>query len=137
MARAPLVLVESSLEERVEHTFENYILDALSERQACYGADEGFEDFSDYLRQSLYNIRRRLGGERYNTLQTMLTNALDAHRCGDPGGHRVWIEILLRDYYDPMYSYQLKQKQDRVIFAGESVEVLEYLQKENLHAEMA
>ena len=35
-------------------------------------------------------------------------------RTGDTSGHHLWIEALLTDYYDPMYDYQLSQKQGRI-----------------------
>ena len=32
----------------------------------------------------------------------MLEAALAAHQQGDPEPHKQWIEVLLRDYYDPV-----------------------------------
>lgn len=127
MKQSPLVLIEAPLSARVEHTFRNYILDALHERQQRYGEPESFRLFSDYLLQALSRIRRRLGGARYAELQTMLQQALDAHSRGDDTLHRDWIERLLRDYYDPMYTYQIQQKVQRVIFRGSYAEVLQFL----------
>lgn len=137
MQRAPLVLLESDLPSRVEHTFHNYILDAMRERQKCYGQEQGFVQFSEYLRQSLFNLRRRLGGVRYAELQKLLESALERHGRGDADSHRQWIEILLRDYYDPMYSYQLRQKQARRVFAGDANAVLDFLIEDGLREKIA
>ena len=52
---------------------------------------------------------------------------LAAHARGNPEAHRSWIETLLRDYYDPMYAYQLGLKADRVIFRGSYDEVAAFL----------
>jgi len=37
------------------------------------------------------------------------------------------VESLLVDYYDPMYSYQIQKKLNRVVFKGNQSEVLDYL----------
>ncbi|MPQ72251.1 tRNA 2-selenouridine(34) synthase MnmH, partial [Pseudomonas sp. MWU12-2323] len=36
-------------------------------------------------------------------------------------------EGLLNEYYDPMYAYQRAAKAERIEFAGDAVEVSEYL----------
>ena len=41
--------------------------------------------------------------------------------------HRGWIEGLLKDYYDPMYDYQLSNKRERIAFEGDRHQVIEYL----------
>lgn len=126
MAQAPLVVVDVGLEERVEHSFKNYILDNLADWQQQQG-DAGFKSFSDDLRESLSKVRRRLGGARFTELSGLLEQALDAHSRGNEELHREWIRPLLRDYYDPMYDYQLEQKIQRVVYRGTANEVTEYL----------
>lgn len=127
MERAPVAVVDVPLEQRVSHSFDNYILDKRAEWQRALGDDEGFAAFAGDLRESLYRVRRRLGGERYRELKGVLESALDAHAAGDAEGHREWIRALLRDYYDPMYEYQMSFKQDRVVFRGSPDQVLQYL----------
>lgn len=128
MAKAPLLVVEAALRDRVEHSFKNYILDNLADWQARDGAGQGFLGFAEDLRDSLNKLRRRLGGTRYGELSTMLEQALAAHESGNEELHRRWIEVLLRDYYDPMYNYQLEQKADRVVYRGTAEQVRQYLQ---------
>ena len=41
--------------------------------------------------------------------------------------HRGWITALLRDYYDPMYNYQLESRNERIIFRGNEAEVAGFL----------
>ncbi|WP_075186148.1 tRNA 2-selenouridine(34) synthase MnmH [Teredinibacter haidensis] len=131
MKKSPLVLVETTLEERVSHSFENYILRNLQESLTTFGEQDGFDYFATELLQSLSNIRRRLGGERFTQLNTQMENALAQHKNGDSSGHIGWIETLLRDYYDPMYSYQIQQKTERVIFRGRPEAVVEFLNKDS------
>lgn len=127
MERAPLVVLEVCLEERVEHTYTNYILRKLAEWCEHVGEDTGFERFAEDLRVSLGRIRKRLGGVRYEALAALLDQALNAHRRGEPELHRIWIRQLLEDYYDPMYRYQLSKKTDRIALRGGPEEVLDYL----------
>ena len=94
------------------------------------GDDEHtFEVFAASLRNSLENIKKRLGGVRYSELSGLLATAISEHRVGRSVAHKAWIEILLRDYYDPMYDYQLKSKQRRVVFSGDFDAVAQYLQQ--------
>ncbi len=127
MLQAPLVVVEVDLEARVEHSFKNYILDNLADWRQEYGAEEGFRYFAEDLRQSLARVRRRLGGVRYEQLAQLMDVAIESHKKGNEELHREWIRPLLRDYYDPMYDYQLRQKTGRVVFRGGSDEVSGYL----------
>jgi tRNA 2-selenouridine synthase len=125
---APLVVVEASLAERTEHTFHNYILQNLADWQQHIGEDEAFRHFSEELHASLSTLQKRLGGYRYTLLKEMLDTALQAHANGRPESHQAWIEVLLKEYYDPMYAYQLGLKAERVIFRGRYDEVRDYLQ---------
>lgn len=124
---APLVIVESSLAQRTEHTFHNYILQNLADWRQYAGEAEGFLRFSEELHASLSALQKRLGGYRYTQLKTMLDAAIAAHASGRPESHMAWIEILLKDYYDPMYAYQLQQKSGRVVFRGSYAEAADYL----------
>ncbi|MEE2729403.1 MAG: tRNA 2-selenouridine(34) synthase MnmH [Pseudomonadota bacterium] len=127
MGRAPVVLVEASLEQRVEHSFRNYILIKLEEWQHQLGEEAGFEAFAEDLTRSLYRVRKRLGGVRYKAISTQLQTALAAHRRGDPELHRELIRLLLVEYYDPMYDYQLSKRRELVVFQGDQQAVREYL----------
>jgi len=127
MNGAPLVLLETDLEYRVEHTFHNYILHNLHDWQQSAGKEQGFISFAEELRESLYNIRRRLGGNRFAKLSQLLENAIKAHAAGNENLHRDWIAILLSDYYDPMYNYQLERKKERIIFRGDPDGVKQFI----------
>lgn len=128
MQKAPLVMIETPLEERVEHTYQNYILHKLIEWQEVYGEQQGFTLFAEELLTSLSNLKRRLGGWRFQQLAIQMQSAIDQHSKGNSIGHLAWIGTLLKEYYDPMYQYQLSQKTDRVIFQGSYSQVQEFLQ---------
>jgi len=127
MHKAPLVLLEVSLEERIEHSYRNYILNKLQEWQQHLGPEAGFDAFADDLTHSLYRVRKRLGGVRYGEIRVLLEQALVEHRQGNPALHQDLIRLLLEEYYDPMYDYQLSRKLESVVFRGDRAAVRDFL----------
>lgn len=131
MQKAPLVLIETPLDQRVQHTYQNYILQKLLEWQQVFGLQQGFDLFAEELLHALSNLKRRLGGWRYQQLTVQMTYAISEHRHERPDAHLAWITTLLKEYYDPMYHYQLAQKTERLIFKGNYLQVQDYLQRMN------
>jgi tRNA 2-selenouridine synthase len=133
MSQSPLVVLEVSFEQRVKNIFQEYIIDSLAEYQAIHGRFVGFQNWSSNLLLAVDNIQRRLGGTRYHELKSMMEQAIDQHaRHHDKEHHQEWIAYLLREYYDPMYNYQLDKKTERVVFRGEPEAVLNYLQQQDI-----
>ena len=122
MQQAPLIILEATLESRISHIFDEYVMEHLDEIRDD-GASEPFQVLEARLGNSLLAIRKRLGGAGYMTISEQLRAAIKAHRDGDASGHQEWIKTLLLDYYDPMYAYQLEKKQHRVVFRGSAEEV--------------
>ncbi|WCL54846.1 tRNA 2-selenouridine(34) synthase MnmH [Gimibacter soli] len=120
---APLLVVEEPFEARVETILGDYVTDMLAEHVAYYGG-EGFERFAAFLQDALARIAKRLGGLRYGEIAALMADALAHQRdTGDAALHRAWIERLLRDYYDPMYDYQLSQNARPVLMRGSRTEI--------------
>ncbi|HHJ34844.1 MAG TPA: tRNA 2-selenouridine(34) synthase MnmH [Gammaproteobacteria bacterium] len=129
MKQSPLIILEASVEQRVDITFQEYITEALAEHLAHNGAEQGFDSWAEHLQTALDKIQRRLGGVRHKALKALLSDAIKQQQStGDTARHKDWIRILLVDYYDPMYDFQTEKKSDRVIFKGQRDEVLAYLQ---------
>lgn len=130
MQQSPLVLLEQSMDERVAIGLQEYVTDNLAEFVTAYGEQEGFAHFAEGLAGSLYRIRRRLGGERYQRLTDMLQHAIEQHQnVGTIDGYGRLIAELLSSYYDPMYDYQLEQKAAEIIFRGNHQAVIEQYEK--------
>jgi len=110
MQAAPIVVIEASLDARVQNILTEYVLEAPNPHE--------------HLPASFARIRKRLGGARHKEIGELLTNALSG---GDPDLHRQWIRRLLTDYYDPMYDYQIAAKQDRIVYRGDANAVAGYL----------
>jgi tRNA 2-selenouridine synthase len=127
MIVAPVVVIEESLEFRLEHIYQEYIIKMTEQYQAAFGVEQGFISFSQYLEQGLFKIRKRLGTERFNQLKKVQHNALTQQLKGQLHFHLDWLKPLLNEYYDPMYQYQLGLKAERVIFRGNNEQCLDFL----------
>lgn len=128
MQRYPLVWLEDSFDHRVERILSDYVTNLCAEFVALHGSEQGFTLFAERLKQSMGNILKRLGGERYQRFSTLLQQALDEQqRTGTVDLHRAWISGLLSEYYDPMYAYHRDSKAGRIEFSGNQVQVREYL----------
>lgn len=122
----PLVLLEESMEQRILMTTKDYIDSSWPEYQKAYRHDAD-QYFSEYVLSSLARIKKRLGGDRYKAMNSCFESALkhffstgDSHQFSDG------IHILLRDYYDPMYAYQVSKREGKIIFQGNRSEVIEW-----------
>lgn len=112
---SPLLLLEATVEQRVEHIRGEYI------DQAMRTPPEATALQSRYQR-ALKRIARRLGGVQYELISKLLADSFNGH-CS----HDAWIHALLTHYYDPMYDYQLKKKQSRIVFRGDMDSIQGYL----------
>ena len=129
MEKAPILLLEETLETRVQITYEEYIEQNLKDNLALHGEKKGFEIFSEDLLASIDRIRKRLGGARHKQYRSIMEDALKQQSDQGPALYRDLISFLLSEYYDPMYEYQLEQKQGRIIARGDQ----EQLAQEFLH----
>ncbi|MCZ6644007.1 MAG: tRNA 2-selenouridine(34) synthase MnmH [Gammaproteobacteria bacterium] len=107
MQQAPLVVVDVTIEERVENIQREYVLEPLSDGVSV-------EELETRYRDALNRIERRLGGLRHREVREKLQQGFAT------GKHEGWIERLLSWYYDPMYDYQLEKKLTRVIARGDT-----------------
>lgn len=130
MMAAPMMVLERPIEERTAIIKEDYVIDMARDFIGRDGEEAGWLNFRDYLLNALERLRKRLGGDRYAHLRSTMEAALDLQQTsGDLGGHDEWIQALLKDYYDPMYDYQLSQKQGRVVISGGPETLLNWTQQ--------
>lgn len=124
MATAYLVVVDDPFERRMARLKEEYFDRMTHDFIEAYGEEKGWQEYSDYLHHGLYAIRRRLGAQRAAELTQLLDNALAAQKINaNTEVHFSWLSPLLKEYYDPMYRYQLSKKQDKIIYTGSYEEV--------------
>lgn len=128
MGQAPVVWLEDTFEQRTRRILQDYVLDLCQDHQQLWGPELGFERFAQGLQLGLRNITKRLGLQRYIELQALMEAALKQQSLhGGVDLHLAWIERLLAEYYDPMYTHQQSSKGDRVVFRGNRAEVLGFL----------
>ncbi len=134
MAALPMVLLEESMQRRVDVARMDYVEKLLGIYQSQLGADAGFEQWVEQQRHSLHRIRKRLGGAAYAQASELLERAIESHRRGgDTHVYGEFIEFLLSNYYDPMYDYQLKQKNRPILFRGTACELYEWAKSSPEH----
>lgn len=122
MKQSPLAIIEASVASRIAVIFDDYIHSNYLDFMTTHG-DEGMQLFRESLLASLDKIRKRLGDELHAQIRNIMLSALEAQiSTGDSSEHKLWIEILLVNYYDPMYDYQLSKKSDRIVFRGDGDE---------------
>lgn len=126
MLESSIAVLEETFEFRVDTILNDYIVSNYRELAAASPATAA-EEFTDFLLSSLQRIRKRLGGENYAKINSLMLVALERQRSDNEFHlHREWIQLLLRDYYDPMYDYQLNKKLQRVVFRGTRQEFLNW-----------
>ena len=127
-ADAPHIILEVPFFQRVNNTLEEYVYHGQKEYQNILGYEEGLIQWKNHMEESFFQIKKKLGGELH---QRILDSFNDAYKYQvknkDFDYHKNWIEYLLKEYYDPMYEYQLAKIKDKIIFKGTEKEILKRL----------
>lgn len=126
MVVSPRIFLERSLQQRVDIIREDYIEYSWPQYQQQF-AEQAESEFSRFVLDNLARIKNRLGGERYQSIHQVFSHALtQLFQHGVSQGFDEGIQLLLEEYYDPMYQYQLKKKPVEVIFRGEEEAILQW-----------
>ncbi|MDW3094060.1 MAG: tRNA 2-selenouridine(34) synthase MnmH [Gammaproteobacteria bacterium] len=129
MRSSPLVVIETPIQQRLQQLLKEYVTDMEQEFIDVTNDHElAFKEFSKYLKDSLLRIRKRLGMEKWQQLDNNLQFALKQHKINADTSHHIrWLEPLLKEYYDPMYSSQLEKRKDSIVFRGTYDECHQYI----------
>ena len=124
-----LVVLEAPLEERINLTLQEYVINSQLEYiKISESKEEGLTEWFNYISDSMTKLKRRLGGERFSQIYSYFERAYNHQlKTGSYKLHNDWIHFFLTDYYDPMYKHQLDTTSRKIIFRGNSSDVLEYL----------
>ncbi len=123
-----LVILDIPMEERVHNTLREYVSQSQALYRTSFGEDRGLIEWADYIQGSLGRIKNRLGGERYGQIMVLFAAAQGEQiQSGRDECHSGWIEALLRHYYDPMYLYQIEKTTNKILFKGNTQEVMDFL----------
>lgn len=133
-----LIVLSVSMERRIDVTLDEYVTMAQKEHIEYVNGDveQGLIDWLAYIVGSVQRLKRSLGEERMAKMVKMVEQAFaEQQATGSVEVHRDWIEVMLREYYDPMYKYQLEHTTKHIVFEGNEEEVLEVL-KEKYRSEI-
>ena len=127
-----LIILETPLDVRTQITFNEYVSEALDNYRESYG-EEGDAQWAEDITGAFSRIKRRLGSERHISLQKIFDDAFSRQKeSGDIEGHKEWVEILLCEYYDPMYDYQIEKSEMTIVFRGNETEVIDYIKAQEV-----
>jgi len=147
----PLIILETPLQERIDICIQEYIQDPFQAflgagGQREYDANTNADDINsneeaharirnkglDAVGQINKKLQRKLGGtcnEGFDILGE-IEKAFDLFKstnASNVSGFRKPIQLLLKDYYDPMYDYQMSRKQKgEVLFCGSMEEIVKW-----------
>lgn len=127
MKVSPIALLEDAIETRADRIYQEYIELQWREYEAHF-EERAAEEFGRYLTDAVDAIRKRLGNSAHSVIRDSVLAALKhQEQTGSKEGHLVWITLLLSDYYDPMYNYQLEKKSSRIKIAGSREVITDWL----------
>ncbi len=131
MQTAKLAVIDDPFEIRIARLLEEYVVNMQRDFVQHYGEEQGWILFAEYLEKGMFNIRKRLGLERHQALIKAQKYAVHIMQStGTLEHHHDWLVPLLEQYYDPMYTYQLSKKAERIIFKGDYLQVKEWLKNQ-------
>ena len=128
LSYAPIIILDTPDDERIEITFDEYIVQAQKSYKTLFEKDFIKEWIKD-IQEAMKRISKRLGLERYKIVCNLFEDALDEQMKNNSFHlYKVWIAYLLKEYYDPMYDYQIQKNASRILFRGNSEEIISYIQ---------
>lgn len=135
------IFLETPLEKRVEIIAQEYIFQSQLQYMNYY-KENPLTHWLEDIEINLEKIQKKLGYERYRVLKDILSAAFNMQithfgtEVKDQPAERInafyydFIEIMLTQYYDKMYEYQMKQKPKPPVFKGGHDETLEFIKNE-------
>ncbi|MGB7402244.1 MAG: tRNA 2-selenouridine(34) synthase MnmH [Arcobacter sp.] len=128
LSNASIIVLETSFEERINITFNEYILKAQINYKREFEKDY-FVFWINDMRNAMERIEKRLGSMRHKVLKELFSDAIKVQEETESlEEYKYWIAYLLKEYYDPMYKYQLDKNKDKILFKGSASEIINYLE---------
>ena len=121
--------LDTPIEQRIEFAIEDYITSLYNDYLKEHAPDVALDLLAQRHVQSLSRIRKRLGALRYTQACDLLNIAISAHKNQNSiEKYHDFIHLILTQYYDPMYAYQLTKKNRESIFSGSSDEIIQFVE---------
>jgi tRNA 2-selenouridine synthase len=127
MARAPVLLLQASMADRVARLYQDYVEHSLLHYGG--GSDDPHAALYDDALGSLQRIKKRLGGLKFQQMSELLSHAASLLReQNDSAGFYQFIEMLLTDYYDALYQHYQTKSEPRLVLSGNWSEITDWLE---------
>lgn len=128
--KGKLIILETSIEKRVDNTFEEYVVASQEKYIEKRKNDCSIPEWIEVMRANILKIKKRLGDKKCFYVLDILNNAHEEQcKTGSREAHKEWIKFLLLKYYDPMYDYQIQKRADKVVFRGNEEEIIDFIAK--------
>ena len=120
--KAPQIILTAPIKERVESIYKEYIKSEIDDL-----SPENILSLKNKMLTSLKQISKKLGGALFKEIELDMEHSFNDFESFEK--HSVWIEKLLKNYYDKLYAYSQKShKEQKSIFQGNIIECEEFLQ---------
>lgn len=127
MRSAPILWIDEPIENRIETIFKDYIANTDIVQSSDPEKIKGV--YGQYF-QGLEDIKKRLGlekyGEIYKNIQFSCSQSL-THGTHD--SNRVWIQQLLKFYYDPLYLGSLSRRAPELLIKASAEDIKSFVAK--------
>jgi len=136
----PLVVLETPLEERIDICIEEYVTkpyqtyleagkDTTDNKKQAHASIRNTS--LDSVRRINKGLQKKWGGtvnQGFDILGAFEKGFLlfESSNASDTSGFRKPVQLLLEDYYDPMYDYQMNKRRGEVLFRGSMEEIIEW-----------
>lgn len=128
MRSSEVIWLDEPLSVRVDNIFKDYILDTPIVNSADDGGQQPALQIFENYKKALMAISKKLGGLRTQEVMNDLETArLDFLNKNEIQANKIWIEKLLKYYYDPLYLKSLEQRQVKVLLRGPKKSVVDFL----------
>ncbi len=122
-----LVILEAPLEERVNITYQEYVIEAQSHYIQTFGQDVGLQKWFEYVITSLTKMKKRLGGLAYQNLVALVQQAYDEqlhsglHRLILHGFISYWLIIMILCTLIKWIIMQIKSSLEAMLLKSKSI----------------
>lgn len=113
---SPVLLIEESLEVRVENIFKEYILDSELGRSEDSKNNSAARNVFTQFKHAINCISKKLGGKESSEIMTLINECeIDFLKSGELSRNREWISRLLKNYYDAFYDKSLEKRNPAIL----------------------
>lgn len=127
-AQTDLVLLETPFEERVQITYDEYVVASQKLYDGYPDPARGLWAWFAEMNNNMERIGKRLGSDLLEQVKALLeAGCYHQEENGYQEAHKHWIRLLLHHYYDPMYDYQLRMKNRSPVLVGRRDVLRQYL----------